>query len=151
MLGEYLAYDSDRKKFAFAAGNGLGRYFLGGEKQMDEGLKLLEEQKKDKPKRRSSPRGSTMWRRASSNGLPDDQLDGRQRRLASPSFTISPPRSNSSPWVPTPWRIFDPAKNLWADAKPKGQSPKGYDCRAATTPNGTAIYRDNGDGERERG
>ena len=46
----YLAYDSDRKKFAFLSWNGeatkIPRYFLGGEKQMDEGLKMLEEQQK---------------------------------------------------------------------------------------------------------
>ena len=36
----YLTYDSDRKKFAFVSwsGNPIPRYFLGGEKQMDEGL-----------------------------------------------------------------------------------------------------------------
>ena len=47
----YLTYDSDRKKFAFLSwgtGDQIPRYFLGGEKQMDEGLKLLEEELKEK-------------------------------------------------------------------------------------------------------
>jgi hypothetical protein len=48
----YLTYDPDQKKFSFLSWNGVGnqipRYFLGGEKQMDEGLQLLEEQLKDK-------------------------------------------------------------------------------------------------------
>ena len=53
----YLTYDSDRKKFAFVSwsSNPLPRYFLGGEKQMDEGLKLLEEQMKGKKKAVFSP------------------------------------------------------------------------------------------------
>lgn len=46
----YLTYDSDRKKFAFLSWSSepIPRYFLGGEKLMDEGLKLLEEQIKGK-------------------------------------------------------------------------------------------------------
>ncbi len=53
----YLAYDSDRKKFAFLSWSAgpVPRYFLGGEKQMDEGLKLLEGQLKGKKKAVFSP------------------------------------------------------------------------------------------------
>ncbi len=40
----FLTYDSDRKKFAFLAGNGLGRYFLGGEKLMDKGNRRTAEE-----------------------------------------------------------------------------------------------------------
>lgn len=55
----YLTYDSDRSKFAFISWNGMGnkipRYYLGNEKQMDEGLKLLEEELKGKKELVYSP------------------------------------------------------------------------------------------------
>ena len=56
----YLTYDSDRKKFTFLSWNGTGnqipRYFLGGEMQMDEGLKLLEA-----PRPSASRRLGSTW------------------------------------------------------------------------------------------
>ena len=47
--------------------------------------------------------------------------------------------------------IYDPAKNLWTDAKPKGPSPKGYDaCGCHDTKRGR-IYRNDGDGSKGEG
>ena len=81
----YLTYDSDRKKFAFVSWSAgpIPRYFLGGEKQMDEGLKLLEEQMKGKKKSVFSP-----WFYDVASGKfersPTNEPDGHQRRWVSP-------------------------------------------------------------------
>jgi hypothetical protein len=122
-----LAFDSDRKKFVFQAGNGLNRYFLSGEKTMDEGLKLLEEQMKGKKKSVFSPWfydvASGKFERSpttnptsiSAGGFPQlHYLPSKKQFFAVGSDTVA---------------IFDPAKNLWSDARPKGPAPKGYDAR----------------------
>ena len=88
----YLTYDSDRSKFAFISWNGLGnkipRYFLGGEKQMDEGLKLLEEELKSKKELVYSP-----WFYDVASGKFErtvaEQFDGYQRWRVS-SVPLSP-------------------------------------------------------------
>jgi len=90
----YLTYDTDRKKFAFLSWNGMGnqipRYFLGGEKLMDEGLKLLEEELKEKKKQVDAP-----WFYDVASGqvraIADEQPIGGQRgRL--PSVPLPPVR-----------------------------------------------------------
>jgi len=121
----YRAYDSDRKKFAFQAGNGLNRYFLGGEKTMNEGLKLLEQQMKGKRKSVFSPwfydvasgkfERSPTTNPTSINAGGYSQLhylSSKKEFFAVGSDTVA---------------IFDPAKNHWTDAKPNGPAPKGYD------------------------
>jgi hypothetical protein len=146
----HLAYDSDRKKFAFATGNGLNRYFLGGEKQMDEGLQLLEEQIKDKKK----PAAFSPWfydvasgkfERSPTNtpttgnagGFPQfHYLPAKKQFLAVGSDTVA---------------MFDPAKNEWSDAKPRGPKPKGYDCPGCYDSKRNRVYRNDGDGEKGKG
>ena len=150
----YLAYDSDRKKFAFISWNGtaggpIPQYFLGGEKLMDEGLKLLEEQLKDKKKRVFSPwlydAASGQFERSPANnstainagGFPQlHYLPSKKRFFAVGSDTVA---------------IFDPAKNQWSDAKPKGPAPKGYDACGCYDPKRNRIYRNDGDGSKGEG
>ena len=147
----YLAYDSDRKKFAFLSWSAgpVPRYFLGGEKQMDEGLKLLEGQMKGKKKAVFSPWfydvASGQFERSptanptaiNAGGFPQlHYLPSRKQFFAVGSDTVA---------------IYDPAKNLWTDAKPKGPSPKGYDaCGCHDTKRGR-IYRNDGDGSKGEG
>lgn len=149
----YLAYDTDRKKFAFlswnATDNPIPRYFLGGEKQMDEGLKLLEAQLKGKKKRVFSPWfydvASGRFERSpadnttaiSAGGFPQfHYLPSRKQFLAVGSGTVA---------------VYDPAKNLWTDAKPKGPSPKGYDACGCYDSRRGRVYRNDGDDSRGEG
>jgi hypothetical protein len=145
----YLAYDSDQKKFAFHAGSGLNRYFLGGEKLMDEGVTLLEEQKKGKKKAVYSPwfydvasgkfeRSRTMNPMAiNAGGFPQfHYLPSKKQFFAVGSDTVA---------------IFDPAKNQWIDAKPKGPAPKGYDACGCYDSKRNRIYRNDGDGSKDEG
>ena len=51
----FLTYDPHSRKFAFLAERGFGRFFMGNEAMMDEGLKLLEAQLVGKPRSPMSP------------------------------------------------------------------------------------------------
>jgi hypothetical protein len=137
----YLAYDSDRKKFAFLSWNGTAggpvpRYFLGGEKEMDEGLKLLEEQLKGKKKLVFSPwfydvasgrferSPATNPTAVNAGGFPQfHYLPSMKRFFAVGSDTVA---------------TFDPAKDEWTDLKPNGPAPRGTTPAGATTRSGTA-------------
>lgn len=149
----YLAYDSDRKKFAFVSWNGLGskipRYFLGGEKQMDEGLKTLEEQQKARKQRVFSPwfydvtsgrfeRSPTKNTTAiDAGGFPQfHYLSTKKQFYLVGSDTVA---------------VYDPAKNEWIDAKPKGPKPKGYDACGCHDSKRNRIYRNDGDDSKREG
>jgi len=149
----YLTYDSDRKKFAFLSWNGTGnqipRYFLGGEKQMDEGLKLLEVQLKDKKKLVFSP-----W-------FYDVTLGKFERSPANNSMGINAGGFPQFHYIPSKKQffavgsdtvaIYDPAKNQWTDAKPKGPAPKGYDACGCYDSKRNRVYRNDGDGSKGEG
>ncbi len=147
----YLTYDSDRKKFAFVSwgNNPIPRYFLGGEKLMDEGLKLLEEQLKAKKKSVFSPWfydvASGRFEQSpaknttpiNAGGFPQlHYLQSKKQFFAVGSDTVA---------------IFDPAKNQWTDAKPKGPAPKGYDSCGCYDSKRNRIYRNDGDGSKNEG
>jgi hypothetical protein len=150
----YLAYDSDRKKFAFlswngTAGNPLPRYFLGGEKQMDEGLKLLEEQLKDKKKQIFSPWyfdvASDKFERSPANNSTAINAGGF------PQFHYLPTRKQFFAVGSETVAIYDPAKNQWTDAKPKGPNPKGYDACGCYDSKRGRFYRNDGDDSKGEG
>lgn len=144
-----LAYDSDRKKFTFIAGNGLNRYFLGGEKQMDEGLKLLEEQMKSKKKTVFSPWyydvASGKFERSPTNDSMAIQAGSY------PQLHYLPSKRQFFVVGSDTVAIFDPAKNQWHDAKPKGPSPKGYDACGCFDSKRNRIYRNDGDASNGEG
>ena len=147
----YLTYDSDRKKFAFVSwpGNPIPRYFLGGEKQMDEGLKLLEEQMKGKKKAVFSPWfydvASGKFERSPTNNSMAVNAGGF------PQFHYLPSKKQFFAVGSDTVAIFDPAKNQWTDAKPKGPSPKGYDACGCYDSKRNRIYRNDGDGSKGEG
>ncbi|MBA4192012.1 MAG: hypothetical protein C0467_28875 [Planctomycetaceae bacterium] len=149
----YLAYDSDRKKFAFVSWNGTGnqipRYFLGGEKQMDEGLKLLEAQLKDKKKAVFSP-----WFYDVASGKFERSLTGNSSAVNAGGFPQLHYLASKKQFFAVGSEtvaIFDPAKNEWTDAKPKGPSPKGYDACGCYDSKRNRIYRNDGDGSKGEG
>jgi hypothetical protein len=149
----YLTYDSDRKKFAFMNWNGNGnqisRYFLGGEKQMDEGLKLLDEQMKGKKKAIFSP-----WYYDVPSGRFERTPTGNSTTVnagAFPQLHYLASRKQFFAVGSDTVAIFDPARSLWTDAKPKGPSPKGYDGCGCYDSKRNRIYRNDGDDSKGEG
>lgn len=150
----YLTYDSDRKKFAFLSWNGtasgpIHRYFLGGEKLMDEGLKLLEGQLKDKKKRVYSP-----WYYDVVSGQFERSLANNSTAIDAggfPQFHYLPSKKQFFAVGSDTVAIFDPAKNQWSDAKPKGPSPKGYDACGCYDSKRGRFYRNDGDDSKGEG
>jgi len=150
----YLTYDSDRKKLAFlswngTAGNPIPRYFLGGEKQMDEGLKLLEEQLKGKKKQVFSPWfydvASGKFERSPANNTTPINAGGF------PQFHYLPSKKQFFAVGSETVAIFDPAKGQWTDAKAKGPSPKGYDACGCYDSKRGRFYRNDGDDSKGEG
>lgn len=146
----YLAYDPDQKKFAFLGrtgtngGNGLERYYLGNEKMMDEGLKLLEAQMKGKKRTLFSPWyydvASGRFERTPATGdFPTEGGFPQFHYLPSKKQFISVGAGSDGVG------IFDPAEGQWSRAKPKGPAPKGYDGCGCYDSKRNRIYRNDGD------
>lgn len=149
----YLTYDSDRRKFAFLSWNGLGnripRYFLGGEKLMDDGLKLLEAARKGKPDVVYAPwfydvATGKFERSVANNASPINAggfpqfhyLVSQKRFYVVGTDTVA---------------IYDPAQNQWSDAKPQGPAPKGYDACGCYDSKRQRFYRNDGDDSKGEG
>ena len=149
----YLAYDSDRKKFTFLSwnrtDNPIPRYFLGGEKQMDEGLRLLEGQLKDKKKRVFS----TWFYDVASGRFERSPADNTTAISGGgfPQFHYVPARRQFFAVGSNTVAIYDPAENQWADAKPKGPAPKGYDACGCYDSKRGRVYRNDGDDAKGEG
>jgi hypothetical protein len=149
----FLTYDSDRSKFAFISWNGLGnkipRYFLGGEKQMEEGLKLLEEELKGKKELVYSPWfydvATGRFERTVANNASPINAGGF------PQFHYLPAKKQFLSVGSETVAIYDPAKNEWRDAKPRGPSPQGYDACGCYDSKRSRIYRNDGDASKEEG
>lgn len=147
----YLSYDSDRKKFAFVSwgNNPIPRYFLGGEKLMDEGLKLLEEQLKNKKKMVFSP-----WFYDVASGKFEQSRAKNSTPISAggfPQFHYLPSKKQFYSVGSATVAIFDPTKNEWTDTKPKGPAPEGYDACGCYDSKRNRIYRNDGDGSKDEG
>ena len=146
----YLAYDSDRKKFAFISWNTsdeISRYFLGGVKQMEEGLKLLEEQRKGKKK----PAYSPWFYDVASGQFVRSPATGSWVNGSFPQFQYLPAKKQFFVVSANGVSTFDPAKSKWTGLEPKGQAPKGYDGPGCYDSKRNRIYRNDGDGSKGEG
>ena len=145
----YLAYDSDRKKFAFLAGNGLGSYYMPGLKQMDEGLTLLEEQMKGKKKPAFSPWyydvASGQFERSPATGSLGSSAG------AFPQLHYLPAQKQFFVVGCNGVAIFDPAKSQWSEAKPKGPTSKSSDGCGCHDSKRNRVYQNDGDGSKGDG
>jgi hypothetical protein len=137
----FLTYDSDRNKFAFLSWNGLGntipRYFLGGEKQMDEGLKVLEEELKDKKKLVYSP-----WFYDVATGRFERSLTEQATAISAggfPQFHYLPSNKQFFAVGSDTVAIYDPTKNQW------------YDACGCYDPKRSLFYRNDGDDSKGEG
>ncbi len=144
-----LTYDSDRNKFAFITASGnFSRYFLGGEKQMDEGLKQLESQVQTRKNSVLSPWyydvASGKFERSVATGSMGDlrmfpqlnYIPGQKRFIVVGANGVA---------------IFEPANNHWSDAHPKGPAPRGYDRPGCYDSRRNRIYSNEGDSSEGQG
>jgi hypothetical protein len=119
----------------------MTRYYLGGEMVVDEGLKILEEEKKTKPAPPMSP-----WFY--------DTAEGKFEKYA---ITQGQPPVGGFPYfqyVPTLKQFFlggangigffDPAAKAWSDVDDKGTRPPGYDHGGCYDEKRDRIYMGNG-------
>ena len=145
----YLTYDSDRKKFAFFAnisGGGIHRFYLGGAPQMEEGLNLLDEQKK------GTNQGFSPWfydvasgkfERSPATG--STVITGSlNTRMAYPQFHYLPAKQQFYLVGSAGVGIYDPAKSQWREANPKGPVPLGIDGCGCYDSKRNRIYRHDG-------
>jgi hypothetical protein len=149
----YLTYNSDQQKFSFLSWNGLGntipRYFLGGEKQMEEGLKLLEAQLQGKEEFVYSP-----WFYDVRSGKFERSLTKNSTAINAggfPQFHYLPSKKQFFAVGSETVAIYDPAQNQWTDARPQGPSPKGYDACGCYDSKRNRFYRNDGDGSEGEG
>lgn len=137
-----LAYDSDRKKFAFFGTDGLNRYYQGGIQHMEEGMMLIDEQLKGKKKSAYSPwfydAASGKFERSPAKGAP-----GRAP-LSFPQVHYIPARKQFLVVGAAGVAVFDPAKNEWTELNPKGPAPKGIDGGGCYDSKRNRIYRNDG-------
>ena len=134
---DFLTYDTSSRKFGFVAGNGLGRYYLGNEALMDEGLKLLDAQRVGKPVPPMSP-----WFY--------DTVAGRFERY--PVSTPTPAVGGYANFQYVKSRkqyfyggsqgvaYFDPVTRKWTTANDTGPRPVGYDHGGAHDEKRDRIY-----------
>ncbi len=133
----FLTYDSDSRKFAFLAERGFGRFFMGNEAMMDEGLKILETQLAGKPSPPMSPwfydtvsgefeRYPVTTPRPDVGGFPNFQYVKRRKQ-----FFYGGAQGVA---------FFDSAARKWIKIKDIGPRPIGYDHGGAYDEKRDRIY-----------
>jgi len=146
----FLTYDPDARKFAFLAGNGLGRYYLPGGADMEAGLQQLEAQLATVTRRPMSP-----WFY--------DVVRGRFERTpmaAEPPSIVTNQMTDfgTFQYLPTQRRFFyggangavafDPATSSWSTIDDRGPRPPGYDQGGCYDSRRDRIYMFAADGSR---
>ena len=116
---------------------------------MDEGLRLLEGQLKDKKKRVFSP----WFYDVASGRFERPPADNSTAINAGgfPQFHYLPSGKQFFAVGSDTVAVFDPPKDQWTDARPKGPSPKGYDACGCYDSKRNRIYRNDGDGSKGEG
>jgi hypothetical protein len=121
---DFLTYDPITQKFAFLAGDGLGRYFLGNESLMDEGLKLLDAQRAGKASPPMSPWfydtvAGHFERYPVANAAPTVGSFGNFQFVKSRGQYFHGGSSGVA--------YFDPVTKTWTSVNDQGPRPPGYD------------------------
>lgn len=137
-----LAYDLDRRKFTFFGTDGLNRYFQGGLKHMEEGMKLIDKHLKGKKKSAYSP----WYYDVASGKFERSPAKGSQgyTHQSFPQHHYIPSRKQFFVVGAAGVAIFDPAKNQWSELTPKGPAPKGIDGGGCYDSKRNRIYRNDG-------
>ncbi len=139
-----LAYDPDRRKFAFLGGDGLSEYYLGGVNAMREGLDLLKAQRVARKRAAFSPwfydAATGRFERAVAAGSPGAATG------AFPQLHYLPSEKRFALVGTDSVAFYDPAANRWDEARPKGAVPTGYDRAGCYDSKRHRVYQIGGDG-----
>lgn len=133
----FLTYDSASRKFAFIAGRGFGRYYIGNEAKMDEGLNLLEAQLAGKATPPMSP-----WFYDSVSG----DFERYPVNMQTPdvggfaNFQYVESRKLFFYGGSQGVAYFDAVKRNWFKANDTGPRPRGYDHGGAYDNKRNRIY-----------
>jgi hypothetical protein len=126
---DFLTYDPQQQKFGFLAGNGLGRYFMPGEAEMDAGLTILEAEIATKTVPPMSPWfydvASARFEHYPVSGSVPGFIDNQSINYGYYAYVPSQQRYfyGTSEGV----AYFDPAAQSWTVASDSGPRPVGYD------------------------
>jgi hypothetical protein len=145
---DFLTFDDSTQKFAFLAGNGLGRYYLPGEALMDEGLKVLEAAQATKTIPPMSP-----W-------FYDIATARFEHVPITTELPLAVQNQNTTygvfEYIPTQKRYFygtadgvvfyDPASLAWSTANDSGPRPTGYDVGGCYDSKRDRVYMGAEDG-----
>ena len=142
----FLAYDTDRRKFAVAAGCAYNKYFFPGTgynsrdaKDVVEGLELLQEQMKDKAAQTLSP-----WFYDTARGeferYPASAKPRALEGFSHPQFLYVPSRKQLLLFSEKKAAYFDPDRKAWTPAEVKGAGPSGGDIGACYDSKRDRIY-----------
>ena len=140
---DFLTYDTERERFAFIAGHGLGRYYMPGLDAIDEGLTALEAQREERPPVPMSP-----WYYDSYAGV------FTRERAENAAFDVG--GYSAFVYVPSLGRFvnagsggvqtYDPETNRWERVDDSGPRPPGYDHGVCYDSVRRRIYMGPGDG-----
>ena len=139
---DYLTYDTDRQRFAFLAGAGMGRYYLPGEDAIDEGVTALEAQREERPPVAMSP-----WYYDPYEGVftRERAANGRHDVGGFSAFVYAPHVGAFLNAGSKGVQIYDPETNEWALVEDSGPRPPGYDHGVCYDPVRRRIYMGPGD------
>ena len=139
---DFLSYDTDRERFAFIAGDGLGRYYMPGLDAIDEGLTQLEAQREARPPVPMSPWyydpfAGVFTREPASSARSD--VGGYSAFVYVPFLGAF--LNAGSQGVQT----YDPETNRWERIEDAGPRPPGYDHGVCYDPVRRRLYMGPGD------
>lgn len=133
----FLTYDMHARKFAFLAERGFGRFFMGNEAMMDEGLKILETRLAGNPKPPMSP---WFYDTVSGEFERYPVVTPRPDVGGFPNFQYAKHRKQFFYGGAEGVAFFDSAARKWIKIKDTGPRPIGYDHGGAYDEKRDRIY-----------
>jgi hypothetical protein len=140
---DFLTYDSATQRFAFIAGDGMGRYYMPGLEAIEEGLSMLEGQREGIDIPPMSPwfystEDCAFERYPITTPRPDV---GSYSAFVHASATDQYVNAGAGGVA-----VFDRTSNEWTSVEDTGPRPTGYDHGVAYDEKRNRIYMGSGDG-----
>lgn len=140
---DFLTYDTATQRFAFIAGDGMGRYYMPGLEAIEEGLSMLEEQREGIEIPPMSPwfysTEDCSWERYPIETARPDV--GGYSAFVYASATDQYVNAGSGGVA-----VFDRTANTWTSVEDSGPRPTGYDHGVAYDDKRHRLYMGSGDG-----
>ena len=145
---DYLTFDPVSQRFAFVAGDGMGRYYMPGEEAINEGLTMLEAQRAGIVIPPMSPWFYSVedcsWERYPI-ATPTPDVGGFAAFIyasATDQYVYAGAGGAA---------VFDRTSNAWTVVEDTGPRPTGYDHGVAYDPMRNRLYMGSGDGASANG